>query len=440
MGRMGWALRRSGPLTRVASVVPRGSLWRHRDFLKLWAGQSASALGSQVTRLALPLTAVLMLGATPGQMGALQALEWAPNALFGLLVGVWVDRLPRRPLLMAANLGLALVVGSVPVAAWLGHVRFEQLYAVAFATGALSLCFGVAYAAYLPSLVGRERLVEANGKVQASGSVAAVAGPGLTGVLVQLLTAPVAMAFDACSYVVAALSLALIRAAEPARVRPEGRPGIRGEIGEGLRAVLGHPVLRTLAWASLVWNLFGSAGNVVWILFATREVGISAAVLGSLFAVAGGGAVLGALLAQPAAERYGVGRAVVGSMCAITVANAILPFAGGPAPVAVAMLEGWALVSGIAIPINLVGVASLRQAIAPGALQGRVNATLQFAAALMVPAGSLLGGGLGELIGTRATLALTAGASLLVSIGLILSPVPAIRELPAAMELTPSSV
>ncbi len=177
-------------MRKLSRHWPSTGLWRHPDFLKLWAGQTVSAFGSQITFLALPLTAVLVLGASPAQMGLLQALEWTPKVLFSLAAGVWTDRLRRKPILLVVNLGLAAAVGSVPIAASLGRLHIGQLYAVAFLMGSLSLLFGVANAAYLATLIGRDQLIEGNSKLQVTWSASAVMGPGITGALVQLLTAP----------------------------------------------------------------------------------------------------------------------------------------------------------------------------------------------------------------------------------------------------------
>ncbi len=206
---------------------PVAGLWRHPDFLKLWAGQTVSLCGSEVTALALPLTAVLVLKAGPAQMGLLRAIESVPALLVALLAGVWVDRVRRRPLLIGANLGRAALLGSIPVAASLGLLRLDVLYIVAFAAGTLAVVFSVAYSAFFPSLVAPEHLVEGNTKLEMSRSVAQIAGTGLGGTLVQLLTAPIAIAVDAFSFVVSALSIAAIRAPET-RPAPRGRPRAAG--------------------------------------------------------------------------------------------------------------------------------------------------------------------------------------------------------------------
>src|SRR5262249_23335746 len=205
-----------------AAARPRfGGLWSHHDFMRLWAGQTVSQLGSTVTREALPYTAILALGATPIQMGLLGAAGAAPLLLLGLLAGVWVDRLRRRPVMIAADLGRAVLLLSVPGAYLLGLLRIEQLYVVAALVGVLSVFFDVAYQAFLPSLVQREQIFEGNSKLGMSGSVAEIAGPPLGGTLVQLVGGPVTILLDALSFVFSARSLLRIRAPEPAPAAPE---------------------------------------------------------------------------------------------------------------------------------------------------------------------------------------------------------------------------
>src|SRR5206468_4513561 len=221
---------------------PEG-LWRNDAFLTAWAGQSVSAVGSQVSALAVPLTAVVVLGAGPVEMGLLGAAQFAPALLLGLIAGVWVDRLPRRPILIAADLGRTALVAAVPSLALLGVLRVEHLLGIAFLIGSLSVLFDLAAQAYLPALVGREHIVEANSKFEQSASLAGVAGPSLAGLLVQAVGAPFAMALDAASFAASALCLARIRAPEAPPARAARPSRIWGEIGEGVRAVAADPIL-----------------------------------------------------------------------------------------------------------------------------------------------------------------------------------------------------
>src|SRR5438874_7367780 len=284
----------SGPMRGIAR--PAG-LWRHPEFVKLWTGQTISRFGSEISQLAIPLAAALVLDASPAQMGLLSAFEFAPFLLLSLFAGVWVDRVRRRPVLIVADIGRAVILGSIPVAAVLGVLRIEQLYVVGLLTGVLTVFFDVAYQAYLPVLVSREHLVEGNSKLEVSRSVAQIAGPGVAGALVQVVSAPIAVVVDALSFVASVISLLFIHAPEPAPVR---RPGAAGsmwsELREGLGVVLGNPLLRSIAACTGMSNLFSNAWAAVYVLYLTRELGLPPAIIGLIFAVSGPGALLGALL------------------------------------------------------------------------------------------------------------------------------------------------
>ena len=413
-------------------------LWRHPDFLKLWVGQTISVFGTQITLLALPLTAVLMLDASAAQMGLLGAAERAPFLLVGLFAGVWVDRLRRRPILIGADLGRAALLGWIPLAAAFGWLRIEHLYVVGFLAGVLTVFFDVAYMAYLPALVRREQLVEGNSKLEVSNSVAMIAGPGLAGGLVQLVTAPVAIVVDALSYLGSALSLAFIRRPEPAPravgARPVGPQGFWGEIGEGLRVVLGNPLLRAIAGCTGTSNLFSNVLFTVFVLYATRELGIGPAALGLIFAAVGPGSLLGALLAGPLARRFGLGPTIVGSIFVSGVSAFLIPLAGGPPAAAIALLAAASFLGGLGGPVYNISQVSLRQAIVPGRLQGRMNATMRFLVWGTMPIGSLLGGFLGETVGLRPTMLVGALGMTLTTLWVLLSPVRALREQPEPVE------
>lgn len=275
---------------------PFTGLWRHPDFLKLWAGQTISLCGSQITLVALPLVAVLTLHASPAQMGLLRAFQTAPALLIGLFAGAWVDRVRRRPLLVGADLGRAALLGLIPLAAALGALRMPTLYAVGFAIGVLTLCFDVAYFSFLPSLVRRDQLVEGNSKLEVSFSVASIGGPGLAGALVQLVSAPLAILLDAASFLLSALALALIRRDEAPAPRAGRRP-IRREIGEGLRAVGGDPILLALAALPATINLVNGLTVTVSFLYLTGKLGFTPAVIGGVLTATGPGFLLGAILA-----------------------------------------------------------------------------------------------------------------------------------------------
>lgn len=418
--------------------APFTGLWRHPEFVKLWAGQSVSQVGSQVTRLALPLTAAVVLGATPAQMGALQAIETIPHVALGLAAGVWVDRLRRRPVMIAADLGRAALLGSIPLAALLGVLRIEQLYLVLALTATLTLFFDVAATSLLPSVVDRERLVDGNGKLAASASLAQVAGPGLAGVLLQVVAAPIAIAVDAASFVVSAACVRLMLVSEV-----DATPGTRGdpsrphrpsawrEMGEGVRVLLGDPVLRVTAGTSGLFNLFTGVFWAVYLLYATRELRAAPAVLGLAFAAGGVGGVLGATLAAPVTRRFGIGPVLAGAALVNGIGWWPVVAAGGPSVLVGALLVTAHAMRGGSQAIYGITTASLRQAVVPPRVLGRVAATTRMIAWGTSPVGSLAGGLLGTHFGLRPTLALGALGGLVGFLWIAASPVPPLRERPA---------
>jgi MFS family permease len=416
---------------RVRGITFSG-LWRHPEFGKLWAGQTVSLFGSAISQLAIPLTAALVLNASPTQMGLLGAFEFAPFLLLSLFAGVWVDRLRRRPILIITDFGRALLIGSIPVAALAGVLRIEQLYVVGLLSGVLTVFFDVAYQAYLPVLVHRAHLVEGNSKLQASEAVAQIAGPGLAGVLVQLITAPMAMAVDAASFLASVAFLGLIRTPEPEPERHQkGVSSIWTELREGLAVVLGNPLLRSIAGCTATANLFGNALQAVYVLYATRQLGIGPALLGLIFAAGGPGALLGSLLAGRLARQFGLGATIIGSSVVSALSTLLIPLASGPTLVVAGILMLASFSVGMTNPIYNINQVSLRQAITPDRLQGRMNASVRFLVWGTIPIGALMGGLLGEALGLRPTIAAMALCTLLAPLWVLFSPVRTLRTQPS---------
>lgn len=415
--------------------VPPTSLWRQSAFMTFWAGQSVSMLGTEITTLALPLTAVLVLKATPAEMGLLSAMETLPFLLVGLFVGVWVDRSRRRPILLAADLGRALLLGAVPLSLALGILSLPLLLAITFAFGVLTVFFDVTYQSYLPVLVGREHISEANSKLESSRSTARIVGPGLAGGIVQWLSAPVAISFDALSFLASGLSLALIRIEEDAPVIADGSKRQMGrEIVEGLRVVLGNPLLRALAGATGTSNLFSAMCSTLTVLYMTNELHISPAIMGIIFALGSPGALLGALLATRIARRFGYGPTIIVSIFVLGLGVLLMPLASGsPLAVAAFFVASVVVVSFSGVIYGITGV-SLRQTITPNRLLGRMNASMRFFVWGTLPLGSLIGGALGGLIGLRPTLVIGALGSLFAVLWVLFSPVRTLRDLPAVAE------
>ena len=418
---------------RIAPLMRLTGLWRHPDFLKLWAGQTISVFGSLITTFALPITAILLLNATPLQITLLSAAEYAPGLLVSFFAGAWVDRLPRRPILITADLGRAVLLGSIPAAALLGVLRIEQLYLVALLVSVLAVFFDVAYRSYLPSLVQRAELLEGNSKLQASASVAEVAGFGLGGVLVQALTAPVTILIDAVSFLVSAFSVAIIRQPEPTPVPLEDEPNAWREIGRGIRLLLGNPILRASAGASGTFNLFRSMVGVVIMLFFLRELNLPPVILGALSALGGVSAFLGALLAERLTRRWGVGRTLLGGLLLSALGILLVPLASGALGVVLGLLAASQLVGDGAATIYEINQISLIQSMTPERVQGRVNASIRFIEWAAMLLGLLVGGLLGQTIGLRPTLFVAAAGGLLSGLWLLFSPVRQLRDYPAML-------
>jgi MFS family permease len=417
----------------------RRSLWRHADFMKLWTGETISQLGTQVTLLALPLTAILILKASPFQVGLLGTVEFLPFILVGLPAGVWVDRLRRRPILIVGDLGRFIALGSIPIAYELGVLHIVQLYVVAFVSGVLTVFFDVSYQSYLPSLVERDQIVDGNAKLEISRSGAQLAGPGIAGALIQALTAPVAILADAVSYLGSALFVFLIRKKEPAvqwRGSDGAKPRVRSEIWEGLRYVLGNRLLRPIAMCTATSNLFSQMGTVVLLIFAVRRLGMSPGNIGLAFALGNVGFLLGAFLAPRVARALGVGPAIVGSTMLFAVSW--IPMALLTRPAAFALMVPALFVGGFGGTVYNINQVSLRQSITPDRMQGRMNATMRFMVWGTIPIGSFLGGVLGGSIGLRPTLWVAAIGSLLAFIPPLLSPVRSLERIPEMPSKAPA--
>ena len=374
----------------------------HRDFRRLWSAAALSQLGSQVSALAIPLTALTVLHASTFQIGLLTALQGAAFLLIGLPAGAWVDRLRRRGVMVAADLARAALLLSIPLAAWTGALTLGQLYLVELGTGLCTVFFDVAYQPYLSFLVGRDRLVEGNGRLEASRSASYFAGPSIAGWLVQVLTAPVAVLVDAASFCWSAGWLAAIRAREPLRTRQSHRTRLRHDIAEGLRLVLGHPVLRAFALFNAASVLFLSMEHALDIVFLARTLGIPPTGIGLLYAVASLGAVLGALAAPPISRRAGQVRTILAAAGIGNTALLLIPLSR-PGPLLACFVLGSGISSFCIVTNNIVAVA-YRQSLCPDRLLGRMNATSRFLSWGLIPVGALLGGALGTVLGVRTAL------------------------------------
>ncbi len=413
--------------SRFRRLLPDGGLWDNADFLRLWGAESASLFGTEITALAFPLLAIAALDASAREMGYLAAAGTAPFFLWSLFAGVWVDRRKRRPILVTADLLRVGLILSVPIAAWAGALRIEQMYVIAFLAGTLGVFFEVAHFAYVPALVGRQQVVDANSKLQISHSAANSGGPGVAGLIVQALSAPVALVVDAISFLVSALLLRGIQAQEPPVARSE-ETSIREDIVAGLRMLLGHPLLRPIVLGAVVYSIFQKAIVALYVLYATEELGLAPVTLGLILAVGGVGAIPGALLSARVAGRLGVGPTIIVFWFLQGATWLLVPLTTGAFVVLV--LAAQSLLYGVVGTIVNIQQWSLRQIVTPDELQGRVTAGHRFLVFGAFPVGALLGGTLGSLIGLRETLAICAVALVCSTAVVLFSPLRGLREAP----------
>lgn len=379
-------------------------LWRHADFQKLWAGQTISLLGSQVTALALPVAATLTLHATALQMGILTVAGSLPTLLFGLLVGVGVDRFRRRPLLIGADLGRAVGLGSIPLAALLGLLSMGQLYLVAFLAGSLTLLFNVAHVSLLPSLVSQEQLVEGNSKLELSRSGAVIVGPSLAGLLIQLVTAPFAIILDALSFLGSATFLARIQTREQDPLVPEQKPTAWSGVLAGARFILHHPILRSFLASLAAFNFFSYMIRALYVLYVLRVLGVSPALLGIIYAAGSIGFPLGALLAGPVARRLGTGPTIIWGVGLSNAAYLLIILAHGSLAFVVPVLIVAQVLVSLPSAITAINQSSLRQVLTPNEMRGRANGASLFLASGLGTVGGLIAGLSGQALGLQSTL------------------------------------
>jgi MFS family permease len=403
-----------------------GSLWRHSDFLKLWSGQTISVFGSVIGGTAMSFTAVLFLQATPFQMALLSSMQLVPGFLAGLFAGAWVDRVRRRPMMIAVDIGRAVILGMIPLAALLRILHIEQLYIVALAVGILTMIFELAYQAYLPGLVGKQHLVEGNSKLSASAAVSEFGGFTLGGWLVHIFTAPFAILIDAISFLVSALSLHLIRAHEMLLPSQES-PNMLREIREGLHVVYQHSLLRSSAVVFTVISLSGGIFGALVVLYMGRELGFNPGILGMIWAVGGISSFLGASLTPYLTRRLDPGPAMVAGLALYSVSLFFIPLASGATVLSAIFLIIQQLGDGFYV-LYEINIVSFRQEIISERMLGRVNATLRFVALGATLVGTLLGGLLGESLGVRTTLFIAAGGTLFASAILAISPIGKLKK------------
>lgn len=434
-------------------------LRRFPDFRRLFAGNTVSLLGSSVTAVALPLTAVGYLHASAVQMGVLGAVALLPHLVLGLPAGVWVDRLPYRRLLVAADLGQLVLVGAVPVLALAGVLRIWQLYVVVALAGVGSLFETVTAQSFTPRLVPRDRLLPANSALMVSNATVGTVGAALAGVLVTALTAPVAIAADALSFLLAALCKSRIRDPGLPTTRPDAakgtaapdaaaggkgaggaRVGLAREVWAGLRVMFAHPVLRAVTVGATIGALAGQMQSVMLVLFLVRGVGLPTGLVGGVVAVGAAAGILGGLLATPVTRRIGPGRAFLTGQLVLALSGLVLAGAGGPLPVALGVVAAGQVLRGAGPPLFGVNQQTFRQTLVAPEMVSRVNATWRFLVFGMQPIGALLGGLLGAAVGLRGALLAGSAVMLLGTAVAAASPLRTLRTLPTANDPRPDRV
>ncbi|MEW9528352.1 MFS transporter [Microbispora sp. NPDC049125] len=416
------------------------SLWRDRRFCRFWAGQSISQFGDRITELALPLIAVGALHASAGQVAWLTALIWAPN-LLAIVLGAWVDRrVHKRRLMVLADLVRAAVLLSLPAACLLGAVTLFQLCAVALLTGAAGVLFNTAYSPFFAHLVPRSSYVDANSKLSASRSASYVAGPAIGGALVQALTAPVAVVVDAVTFLTSAVLVGRVSIDEPPAAHDQAAPTLLRRAGEGLVFVIRHPVLRASLGCAATVNFFTFvAGSGLIVLFASRNLGLTAGVIGMAFGIGATGSLLGAVIAPKVSRRLGVGRSIVVGAVLFPAPIAIAAGADGPLWARAGALAAVEFLSGVGVMLFDVNLNSLQAAVIPDGMRSRVAGAFSTINYGVRPVGAIVGGLLATLIGLRGTLLVAAIGGTLSLLWLLSSPIPRVRSLTADDPVAPDS-
>jgi hypothetical protein len=422
------------PLERFARFGRRNfhGLWRVADFRRLWLSLTITSFGAQITNLALPLTAALMLRATPLQMGILVALEALPFALVSLHAGVMLDRIRKLPVVIASDLSRGAALLMIPLCAWRGVLSVDVLYAVGFFCGVQNVVGGAAYQVLIAQMAGRDRLVEANAKITLGETSSALIGPGIAGGLIQVLTAPFAIAIDAAGFVASALMLRRMRVPHDVPPPRVARQSMGAEIREGLALVFGNETLRSLALVAAAWQVLHHMQVAVLILFATRELGLAAGAIGIAYMAGGLGCVIAASAAERLSRRFGVGATIVYGLLLTAFGWQAFGLIRGSTSTATLQLGAGMLLFDFGAVLYAINYLALRQALTPDRLLGRMTATMRFLTVAAAPLGSMAGGILATVIGLRHTLWVVGSLGILLAVvAMRWSPVRLHRRLPA---------
>ena len=427
----------------MPTAAPRRRLINDPGFVRLWAAETISHLGSSFSALAMPIVAIQLLNAGPMEIAIINLADTLPFLVIGLLVGALIDRLPRRGVLIVADLGRAVLLLTLPISYALGVLSIPQLVIVGILLGTLTVFFDVAYQAYLPSLIPKEDLVEGNSKLEISRSAAGLFGPSLAGALIAIVKAPMAVVIDALSFALSALFLFTIKpkhefvaeqnnASAHESKKPRGT--LRADITAGLRFVFGHPALRTIGGATATSNLFSGIAGTVEMLFAYNVLGLSVALIGFASTLGSAGGLISAVFADKISKRLGVGRTIVLTIPLGGPMLVVLAFCQPGNDLLNALVIGGgffaAAASGTLYNINQV---SLRQALTPPEMSGRMNATMRWFVWGTIPIGALLGGIIGTNLGLREALIIGGIGGTLAFVPLLFGPVWRIKEMPTGV-------
>jgi MFS family permease len=413
---------------------PQDGVLANRDFVKLFSGEMVSLIGTQITQFAMPLVAIVTLRATVLEVGVLNALRLAPVIVIALFAGVWLDRVRRRPVLIGCSLSCAVLIGLVPLASATGHLSLGLLYVVAALVGGLNVIFDVGALSYVPNLVERRHLMEANGKIQAIRAFSGISGPGIAGLLVGLITAPITMSADAVSYLFSAAGLLSIKKPEPAPEVPQDREPIHRQIAEGFRAVYGGPLLRALLTQSSVLNLAFGGLWPVFLVYAVRDLHLHPLELGIVVGSAAVGGLAGALSTSKLRDRLGLGRSMVITTIGSCVGPLLLLVPHNASALSIVTLVAAQVIYGSSIQVFNVNAITLRQVVTPRRLLARMNATYRLLLFGVAPVGAIAGGLLGQAAGVHLALEITVFAMLTPLLWLFFSPLFRLKDMPAGPE------
>lgn len=414
----------------MRKFLPSGALWTHAGFMRLWAAQTVSAFGSRIAREGFAMTAILTIHATPLELGVLVALARGPGAVVGLVAGGIVDRSRRRHVMILSDLLRVALILTVPVSAWLHLLAMPQLYVCAALVGGASVLFEIADHAFLPSLIDRDLLLDGNAKLSTTDAVAEIAGPAMAGTLFQLFTAPFAMLGTSITYLISALFLFTVPARELLPERSVRKPRWYRDVADGYRAIVDEPLVRPLLWMGIIFPFFGSFFGPLYLLYGLNVIGLSPALMGLTIACGGVGALFGAILSNALSRRIGIGPTIWGCCLAYSAFLMLVPLSRAPLWFGTALLM-LAQVGGDGFAVAfMIPATSLRQAVLPQALLGRVAAVFHAVNGGMTVVGAILGGLLGGWLGIRETLVISVVGMAAGTLFVVFSPLRNLKEIP----------